>query len=438
MAKEKNTKDNLPSSVRKAHEAIAITPKSGKLTLLTRKLYNAQLIAAQKQGKDRETYRSPLKDIVANASYDSKDIELIKQHLRQMIQTKVEWNSLGEDDNRRWGVSVLLAEAEIIEDKATGMTQLEWSYPPKLKARLLDPSVYARISLQFMNKLRSGQAFSLYEICARYCGSPGMVTNRATWEWWRPVLTGVPDDSPDVKGYREYKIFKRDVIKPAISEVNSMTDLTVELIEHKAGRRVVEIQFGVAKKVQSALPFGDAPLFDMALLSQLMSLGASQADAEHIYVETEEGTLRAALKEVARRQSNKKLPPLGSPWAYFKTLLKSGTIKAEEPKKLPSKPKVTHEEIAARYLDHKRDEARAMFREMLDEDKDAWLDKYRANLELEATDEPAASVVLDELGRKGLKSKRAEVGFFTWLAEETWGKPTEKDLLDFVLNQGSP
>lgn len=433
MAKKRPAPDevSLPTSVRKAAEAIAITPKSGRLTLLTRKLYNAQLIAAQEQGQDRDVYRVSLSELVANAAFDSNDTQMVKNHLRRMVQTQVEWNSVGDDEERRWGVSSLLAEAELVEEKRGGRVFIEWSYPPKIKRRLLDPAIYARISLQFMNKLRSGQAFSLYEICARYADAPGQLTMRRPWEWWRPVLTGFPEGSIELKAHSEYRYFNRDVVKPAVVEVNTLTDLNVEQIVHKNGRRVEDLQFRVTRKAQAALAFGEQPLFDMALLGQLMALGASQADAEQVYAETEEATLRAVLKEVAKRRANAKLPPLTSPWAYCKALLKSGTVKPPEPPRIAEKPKETHEQLLARYMDAKRAEARAAFGEMREPEQDEWIGRYRGSLL--ATKDGTGKVLLDELEKKGLKSKRVEVGFFTWFTEEAWGVPTEKDLLEFVL-----
>lgn len=75
-----------PSSaeLRKAVEAIAIQPKSGKITLLTRKLFNVLLAVAQQADESGDTYRALLSDIVANSAFDSNDTALVKEHLRRM------------------------------------------------------------------------------------------------------------------------------------------------------------------------------------------------------------------------------------------------------------------------------------------------------------------------------------------------------------------
>lgn len=48
--------------------------------------------------------------------------------------------------------------------------------------------------------------------------------------------------------FAEYKALKRAVITPAIENINEHTDLIVELIEHKKGKKVVSISFGIKRK----------------------------------------------------------------------------------------------------------------------------------------------------------------------------------------------
>lgn len=418
-------------SVRKAVESIAINPKTGKVTLLTRKLFNVLLYLAQKQGDGQVIYRAPLTEITSNASFDSNDTALIKEHLRKMNAIQVEWNSTSQDGNRRWGVTNILAEAEIIEDLQSRRTWVEWSYSPKIKKRLLEPEIYARLSLQFQSSLRSSASLALYEICSRYTTSPNNLTMRQAWEWWRPVLTGVPEGS-EGETYQEYKYFKRDVLKGAVAELNAVTDLEVELIEHKNGRKIESLQFRARKKAQAGLPLTDPGLFNMAIVAKMMALGLSQREVEQIYVETEENVIMAALDALAARQANKRQPPIENPGAYFKTALKSGTTRQRAlPQKAAAKPKVTPEKIRERYLVRQRDEARGLYREMSEPERLGLGEKFREFLEATSN-----AVVLQEFQKKGLKSKIAETTFFAWMAEQTWGNPTEKDLLAFVLESG--
>ena len=67
--------------------------------------------------------------------------------------------------------------------------------------------------------------------------NPSGLTARQHWTWWRPVLTGCPEDQVGI--YVQWKYFNRDVIKKALIEVNQITDLEVAVIEHGGSGRGV-------------------------------------------------------------------------------------------------------------------------------------------------------------------------------------------------------
>ena len=54
-------------SVAKANEAIAIRPKRGKLTLLSRRIYNVFLYHAQQQGVEKPSYSILLSELIDDA-----------------------------------------------------------------------------------------------------------------------------------------------------------------------------------------------------------------------------------------------------------------------------------------------------------------------------------------------------------------------------------
>src|SRR6185437_13238292 len=203
-----------PSSaeLRKAVEAIAIQPKSGKITLLTRKLFNVLLAVAQQADESGDTYRALLSDIVANSAFDSNDTALVKEHLRRMVSVQVEWSTgtSSQKPGRKWGISTLIADAEILEDPTTRRVWVEFSFAPKIKKKLLDPVQYARLSLQFQSQLRSSAGLALYEICVRYLTNPSHLTMRESWEWCRPILSGTPDTAAgDCRGQRGHQHLRR-------------------------------------------------------------------------------------------------------------------------------------------------------------------------------------------------------------------------------------
>ncbi len=354
--------------LRKAADAIAIKPHAGKLTLLTRKINNILMAEAQDQGIQQSTYRISLSKLCGKANYDSRNTELIKDQLRRMAATTVEWQ-IGVKGNRRWGITNL-CNVEIIEKGQR--CDLEWDYPQKLKEKLLAPDVYVRLALEMQNSFRSNAAFALYEICARYAGSPGQVTMRMPWTEWRPTLTGVPDADEENVAYSEYKYFKRRVIKPAIEEVNQLTPLQVELIEHKQGRAVADLQFRVQSKAQSDLALDAPNLLDMSLIERMEALGFTAKQAENLYSDADEGNIRAALDYTEQRI--KFGVSIDNPAGYFRNALTKGygqpaedtkqlCAPAQQRKAMPAKEGGASlaDQLLAAWRAEKRQAARAAF-----------------------------------------------------------------------------
>ncbi|VXC88696.1 Initiator RepB protein [Burkholderia sp. 8Y] len=437
-----------PSSaeLRKAVEAIAIQPKSGKITLLTRKLFNVLLAVAQQADESGDTYRALLSDIVANSAFDSNDTALVKEHLRRMVSVQVEWSTgtSSQKPGRKWGISTLIADAEILEDPSTRRVWVEFSFAPKIKKKLLDPVQYARLSLQFQSQLRSSAGLALYEICVRYLTNPSHLTMRETWEWWRPILSGTPDTEAGDEAKREYKYFKRDYLRPAIAEVNAVTNIFVELVEHREGRRVAEIQFRVTERKQPMLALDEHPnVFDSTLVDRMVKIGIPLKEAQTLYADSEENRIRAALLMTEQRMRSTTLPPVRSAAALFKDALKKGYAPPVEA--LPAatngaSPRAgatsgsAADDLKARLLGEfsafRRKEARAMYEEQGEEEREL----ARQSFEEELLPELGAHM-RDDWRKRGLDSKLAETSFFDWLARRTWGEPTDGDLLAFTLSQ---
>lgn len=432
-----------PSSaeLRKAVEAIAIQPKSGKITLLTRKLFNVLLAVAQQADESGDTYRALLSDIVANSAFDSNDTALVKEHLRRMVSVQVEWSqgTSSQKPGRKWGISTLIADAEILEDPATRRVWVEFSFAPKIKKKLLDPVQYARLSLQFQSQLRSSAGLALYEICVRYLTNPSHLTMRESWAWWRPILSGTPDTEAGDEAKREYKYFKRDYLRPAIAEVNAVTNIFVELIEHREGRRVAEIQFRVTERKQPMLALDEHPnVFDSTLVDRMVKIGIPLKEAQTLYADSEENRIRAALQMTEQRMRSTTLPPVRSAPALFKDALKKGYAPAVEmtpPAGTAQKASAISaptDELKARLLDeygaYRRKEAKSLYEEQGESEQGL----ARQSFEEEILPGLGAHLK-DDWRRRGLGSKLAETAFFDWLARKTWGEPTDGDLLAFTL-----
>lgn len=418
--------------LRKPVNTLAIVPKSEKITVTARKIYNVMLHYAQRQGVGKDRYQVRLADIATGIDFNSNNTELIKQYFRQMATTGVEWQSPTTGEGARWSVSALIAHADLIQ--RDGELILEWSYAPNIKQELLDPQRFAKMSLQVQASLNTMASLVLYEICCRYADNPGGLTARQPWPWWRPVLTGAPD-SP-TSAYQEYKIFNRDVLKKAVKKVNEVSDLEIELVEHRVGRSVQDLQFRVKRKAPM-LPMAEKQIepVDLKTIGAAIKAGIPQDRAEKHLLKYGAKAMDDALRLMNERKSRAGMEPVRSPEKYLVTLLQSGQFgEQKQPGTLPPKifdTKAERVKLIEQYMTIKRGELHAMFQEMPAEDQQQWIARFEA----EAL--PTSEVVRKAFRTKGVASPIVRPAFLKFLGnsvwEEGWEKPSDSDLVDLAL-----
>ncbi|WP_022982698.1 replication initiation protein [Ideonella sp. B508-1] len=315
-----------PAPLKKPVNTLAIVPKSARITSLGRKAYNVLLYEAQDQGLDKDVFRVPLDRVVRGVDFDSNDHALIKKHLRAMVSTTVEWQSPTTGEGAAWNVSGLLAHARLTKER--GQVWVEWSYAVNLKQELLEPTVFARLKLEIISQLRSHAGIALYEICTRYKDIGR--TSRQPWRWWHPVLSGQPPSERTAK--LEYRIFKRDTLKPAMAEVSAVTDLEVELQEHKDGRFISEIQFLIRPKSQTPLALKQPPEpIDLSLVARARDLGVDEDKAEDLLQAFGGQAMAAALEILAQRIASSFPQPLKDPYRYLRALMPGQVPPPAEP-----------------------------------------------------------------------------------------------------------
>ncbi|SFQ58910.1 Initiator Replication protein [Variovorax sp. OK605] len=307
-----------PGALRKPVFSLALVPQNSKITALGRRTWNVLLHIAQNQGLEQETFRAALTDIVKGLDYNSGDMKIIKTHLRSMVSTLVEWQSPTSGEWQTWDVCGMLSHARLSKER--GQVFVEWSYAVNMRHELLDPEIFTKLSLDVISQLGSHPAVALYEICSRYIGVGQ--TARKAWSWWRPVLLGRPDDERLQK--LEYRIFKRDTLRPAVAEINAVADIEIEMLEFKSGRFVSDLQFAVRKKPQKALALQQrsaAEPVDVAVLASAERLGIEPARVERLIDEFGEAAVTTGLEAVERRAASAFPEPLRDPLRYLKSVL---------------------------------------------------------------------------------------------------------------------
>ena len=424
-------------SVAKANEAIAIRPKRGKLTLLSRRIYNVFLYHAQQQGVEKPSYSILLSELIDDARFTSNNTELLKSHIRDMQATTIEWHT-SSGQARQWTSTQLLGPVVIDEPGRGQACTITWTYPEPIRDRLVKPAQYTRVLLEISSQMRSYAASVLYELGARYLTSPGRLTMREDVIWWASVLTGRSDITSV-----DYRILHRDTIKKALAELDTLCeDFRLEIVEHKRGRKVEELQFRVLPKPQASLAGlreSAKNVFDLELVERVISIGFKRGDAQDLYAVTDEGALRAAVEHVEQRMKNITLPPLNSPAAYLRDALKKQYAGEGEGGKPPADIAVPRPSIDERlqrlreeWQHFKATEAKSLFDEMPECDRA----EHVARFEAERLGD-LASPIAKAWRRDGIKSRIAASTYYRWLASVMWpGEVADKELLEFAMSRG--
>ena len=137
--------------------------------------------------------------------------------------------------------------------------------------------------------------------------------------WWVDALSNGPGPER-----REWRKFKNERVKDAVIEINAETDLEIDLIEHKQGRVITEVQFAVRKKRQAPLarPLTGEPV-DATLVLRAETLGIREIKLEGLLKEFGDERVRAQIEVLERRAANKSLRTIENAFSYLRSLLRN-------------------------------------------------------------------------------------------------------------------
>jgi len=219
-----------------------------ELTLTQRKVINALIHVAQKTG-DHKIYSIPLADVrkLCGVSHESNDD--VKSQIRALTDIKIEYNYLGKDRGKTWGISVLLAGAEMKPN--TG--KVRFAFSPFIQEKILNPEIYAPLDVVLIAGLCSTYTIVLYEFLRDYLDAPKVPVMEI--EQFRSLM-GIDEGK-----YKLFKDLRTHVIEKAAAEVNEKTDLLCryELIKEN-GNRYSKIQWFVTRKKEPVIV--DVPLLE--------------------------------------------------------------------------------------------------------------------------------------------------------------------------------
>lgn len=235
---QESKKVSRDNQILKKH--VAAIHIGAKLSLLQRKLVNALLYNAYDQLLTAQNHEISASVLCEMIGFDSKNIGYLKGALKGLMETVVEFDVLEEDGERSWEAMVLLPYAKIKGGTCT------YRYERALAEKLYHPDVYSKINLSVLREMNSAHALVLYENCYRFEG----IGHTA---WWDVDVFRKLMGVDTMSSYKPFKALNRNVIQPAMKEVNKLSNIQVEMETRMKGRSVTGLRFIVRPNRQLSL-----------------------------------------------------------------------------------------------------------------------------------------------------------------------------------------
>ena len=222
------------NEVIKASPAIQI---QSKITHLQRRAWNVLLANAYNELPNTDIHHVSVSELARKLGYASNDIDHLKETLEALGACQVKWNLLNKDKKEKWGFANLLASAEIENGICT------YAFAPHLRHQLYNPRIYTKLNLRLQNRFTSRYALILWEVCFDYFDA-----DRDQGETpFIPLETFKSLMGLEETDYPVFKVLNQSVIKPAIKEINDLTDYLVEVESKRLGRKISELKFRIKR-----------------------------------------------------------------------------------------------------------------------------------------------------------------------------------------------
>jgi len=220
----------------KPQEVIHVT---GKLDLIQHKCWNIFAVHALKNGlrEGKQRFEMTIPQLYKVLGYAGENNVYFKKILNNISKINISGDLFDKDGRPFWISFNLLAQCVV----QNGICYYE--YPSFVAQLLASPKKYVKILINLQNNFKSGYSLKLYEFLkTRYIEKQGRgTTGEIKLELFRQLM-GLDDGS-----WPEFKVLKRDVILPAIKEMNEKTDLFVELELIKNRQKVVALKFQITE-----------------------------------------------------------------------------------------------------------------------------------------------------------------------------------------------
>lgn len=250
--------DHKDSNVKKSTSIIHISNKD--MSLLQRKIYNILLWNACNQLLEQDIFYIDIAQLIAVSGKNTRNFRHIYESIERLQTTLVQWDMAG-DANTTFKSVQLLGGVYL----KNGILYYEFSNI--LKPYVFHPDIFSLIRISITNLFSSKYAIALYENCIRFKDVNS--TGWKTLDEWR-TLIGVPDD----KLYTTFANINARIIKPAINQINKLSDISIspEFKRDGKGKLVTHIKF-LIKKRKGFVPLQTPPEQNSLFTPDYKSIG---------------------------------------------------------------------------------------------------------------------------------------------------------------------
>jgi plasmid replication initiation protein len=210
---------------------------SGEGSLAQKKLFNVLLFLAFNDLNKVTRHKKDLSQVIDLLGYDPEiNRKRFKNDLIALSRIVVTWTETGNSEYK-WAecASSLLSFTKFTNNK------IEYQFSEGLIDLLVENSSYTRLNLGMQTVFSSKYSLILYEFCKNYFRQKddyGQTPFYSVQQW--RTLFGLED-----KEYFNIKQFNQWVMKIAIDEINTKTDIFLELEDKRENRKIVAIRFMV-------------------------------------------------------------------------------------------------------------------------------------------------------------------------------------------------
>jgi Initiator Rep protein, WH2/Initiator Replication protein, WH1 len=204
------------------------------LTLTDRRIYNLLIANAWEQIERAVTHVIAKKDLRGSREANDRVGENVERLMAAIARLEI------ERDGKRYirRVQLLGATDEGREDDAL----LYYRFPAELRAIIRKSSIFARLRKDVIFHLSSKYSLALYEIVQKRGNHDWKRSEEFTVERFRQML-GV--ESGKLQSFKNLNAW---AIRPAVAEVNLLSDFACSVTPVLVGRKVMKVKLGWAPK----------------------------------------------------------------------------------------------------------------------------------------------------------------------------------------------